>query len=62
MTDAKFVDIVHSDSGFFGTSIECGTVDIYPNSGSRIQPGCKQTFPEDVLGMKHINICKLNIF
>ncbi|KAL0880645.1 hypothetical protein ABMA27_001869 [Loxostege sticticalis] len=41
-TCAKFVDIVHSDPGGYGTSSSAGTVDIWPNyAGSGgTQPGC----------------------
>lgn len=41
-TCAKFVDIVHSDPGGYGTSLPAGTVDFWPNySGpGGVQPGC----------------------
>ncbi|CAG9785427.1 unnamed protein product [Diatraea saccharalis] len=41
-TCARFVDIVHSDPGGYGTSTSSGTVDIWPNyAGSGgTQPGC----------------------
>lgn len=41
-TCAKFVEIIHSDPGGYGTSTPSGTVDIWPNyssTGSK-QPGC----------------------
>lgn len=38
-TDAAFVDIVHTDSGYYGFVSEMGTVDFYPNGGD-LQPGC----------------------
>ncbi|CAG5058859.1 unnamed protein product [Parnassius apollo] len=41
-TDAKFVDIIHTDPGNYGTSKSTGTVDIWPNyyGGNNKQPGC----------------------
>ncbi|KOB65209.1 Vitellogenin, partial [Operophtera brumata] len=40
-TCARFVDIIHSDPGGYGTSTATGTVDIWPNYGSAgPQPGC----------------------
>ncbi|KAI5643376.1 lipase domain-containing protein [Phthorimaea operculella] len=43
-TCAKFVDIIHSDPGGYGTSKPSGTVDIWPNyAGSgTAQPGCPE--------------------
>lgn len=38
--DARFVDVIHTDAGFFGDNHRCGTVDFWPNGGSRFQPGC----------------------
>ncbi|XP_015113488.1 lipase member H-B [Diachasma alloeum] len=37
---ARFVDIIHTDGGFYGAREDTGTVDFYPNGGSRPQPGC----------------------
>ncbi|CAH4037713.1 unnamed protein product [Pieris brassicae] len=40
-TCAKFVDIVHTNSGNYGTTKSVGTVDIWPNySSDGMQPGC----------------------
>ncbi|KAJ8730967.1 hypothetical protein PYW08_002380 [Mythimna loreyi] len=41
-TCAKFVDIIHTDPGGYGSSMSTGTVDIWPNynGGSGTQPGC----------------------
>ena len=43
-TDAKFVDIIHSDAEtpLLGTLKRQGHVDFYPNGGLH-QPGCKKT-------------------
>ncbi|XP_044755151.1 uncharacterized protein LOC123314100 [Coccinella septempunctata] len=37
--DADFVDVYHTDAGFFGFTKPIGHVDFYPNYG-REQPGC----------------------
>ncbi|XP_011314500.1 lipase member H-A-like [Fopius arisanus] len=37
---ARFVDILHTDGGFYGALEDTGTVDFYANGGSRPQPGC----------------------
>jgi len=34
------VDIIHTDYGYYGVNKYTGTVDFFPNNGSRIQPGC----------------------
>lgn len=39
-SDADFVDIVHTDTNFYGQPHATGTADFWPNDGSRIQPGC----------------------
>ncbi|KAI4491879.1 hypothetical protein M0804_003271 [Polistes exclamans] len=44
-TDARFVDIIHADYGFYGTSRTTGTVDFFPNGGHRLQPGCQKGAP-----------------
>lgn len=43
--DAIFVDVVHTDSTFFGSSSELGTVDFWPNAG-RDQPECPPATPD----------------
>lgn len=40
-SDARFVDIIHTDCGFYGNAMNTGTVDFFPNGGKRIQPGCQ---------------------
>ena len=37
--DAKFVDVIHSDGGFFGIPWALGHADFYPNGGVALQPG-----------------------
>ncbi|CAG9853866.1 unnamed protein product [Phyllotreta striolata] len=39
--DAKFVDIIHTDRGVFGSPLNLGHVDFYPNGGESPQPGCE---------------------
>ncbi|XP_077288536.1 phospholipase A1-like [Arctopsyche grandis] len=39
--DAEFVDIIHTDAGFYGAPMVTGTIDFWPNNGARFQPGCK---------------------
>ncbi|KAG5669066.1 hypothetical protein PVAND_016966 [Polypedilum vanderplanki] len=51
-SDAKFVDIVHTDSGFFihnsfGIKQEIGHLDFYLNDGEN-QPSCKNTSISDI--------------
>lgn len=41
-SDAKIVDVTHTDSFVFGYHRSIGTVDFYPNGGHRPQPGCKE--------------------
>uniref|UniRef100_UPI001E1B0074 lipase member I n=1 Tax=Jaculus jaculus TaxID=51337 RepID=UPI001E1B0074 len=41
-TDAKFVDIIHSDAEGLGIQEPLGHIDFYPNGG-KTQPGCPKT-------------------
>ncbi|XP_012138644.2 phospholipase A1 member A-like [Megachile rotundata] len=55
-SDAKFVDIIHTDSGVFGLALPTGSVDFYPNFGHAPQPGCyflSTTSLEQVLCSHH---------
>ncbi|XP_023954017.1 pancreatic lipase-related protein 2-like isoform X2 [Bicyclus anynana] len=38
--DADFVDIIHTDGGWFGAPDRTGHVDFWPNDGTAKQPGC----------------------
>ncbi|XP_034245971.1 lipoprotein lipase-like [Thrips palmi] len=38
--DAVMVDVIHTDAGVSGASSNDGTIDIWPNGGTRPQPGC----------------------
>lgn len=37
---ARFVDILHTDAGFYGALENTGTADFFANGGTRAQPGC----------------------
>ena len=39
-SDARYVDVIHTDAGFYGTDRRGGHTDFYPNGGSH-QPGCR---------------------
>lgn len=40
-TDAKFVDVIHTDGGVFGFPTAIGHADFFPNGGVALQPGCR---------------------
>lgn len=48
-SDAIFVDIIHADAGKTGALRSTGTIDFWPNSGFRSQPGCPYD-PDNCLG------------
>ncbi|KAE8745986.1 hypothetical protein FOCC_FOCC007348, partial [Frankliniella occidentalis] len=48
---AELVEIVHTDAGVFGFNAPCGDVDIWPNGGTAVQPGC---FLELEIGCSHL--------
>lgn len=39
-SDARFVDIIHTNIGVYGLNKSIGSVDFYPNGGGMEQPGC----------------------
>ncbi|XP_011268192.1 lipase member H [Camponotus floridanus] len=43
--DATWIDIIHTDSGGYGTLRHMGTAEYYVNGGTRFQPGCKLGLP-----------------
>lgn len=43
-TDARQVDIIHTDAGFYGQPCATGTADFWPNGGIELQPGCPLPF------------------
>ncbi|XP_035723151.1 pancreatic triacylglycerol lipase-like [Vespa mandarinia] len=40
LTDAIFVDVIHSCGGILGYLEPLGKIDFYPNAGTAVQPGC----------------------
>lgn len=42
-SDGQFVDVIHTNAGFFGTNYSQGHVDFYMNGGTGIQPSCVGT-------------------
>nr|XP_035955907.1 lipase member I isoform X2 [Halichoerus grypus] len=45
-TDAKFVDVIHSDTNGLGIKEPLGHIDFYPNGG-KTQPGCPKSILSD---------------
>jgi hypothetical protein len=52
--DAEMVDIIHTDAWVMGAPVSTGTIDFWPNGGSRVQPPCpaKSNASEDA-GCSH---------
>jgi len=44
-TDAKYVDVIHTDAGMGGTPLLAGHIDFFPNGGES-QPGCLKVSSE----------------
>ncbi len=40
---ARFVDVIHTNGGYFGGSVSTGTVDFWPNGG-QFQQGCQDPY------------------
>lgn len=41
--DAQVVVAVHTDAGSHGFVAPLGTIDLYPNGGTAVQPGCEMS-------------------
>lgn len=55
--DATWIDIIHTDSGGYGTLRHMGTAEYYANGGTR-QPGCERGFPLSTTGENQcLKIC-----
>ncbi|EDO48486.1 predicted protein, partial [Nematostella vectensis] len=54
-SDAEFVDVMHTDMDFAGTSTQSGHIDFYPNGGKN-QPGCRDIAdgPSNALKCDHV--------
>ncbi|CAH1407845.1 unnamed protein product [Nezara viridula] len=50
--DAKFVDIIHTDTKRFGLGGKLGHADFYPNAGIGLQPGCKTCYSLELFNPK----------
>ena len=54
-SDAKVVDVLHTDENEFGIGKSCGTIDFYANGGQgKNQPTCKLYSPLLEVGKEHI--------
>ncbi|XP_067039679.1 inactive pancreatic lipase-related protein 1-like isoform X1 [Acropora muricata] len=55
-TDAKYVDIIHTNAGYIGTADVVGHTDFFPNGGS-VQTGCApdpKDSPVFIVGCNHL--------
>nr|XP_014085763.1 pancreatic lipase-related protein 2 [Bactrocera oleae]XP_036225109.1 pancreatic lipase-related protein 2 [Bactrocera oleae]XP_036225111.1 pancreatic lipase-related protein 2 [Bactrocera oleae] len=52
-TDARFVDIIHTDGGILGNPEAMGHADFYPNGGRALQPGCAR---QEIANNRWLNI------
>ncbi|KAJ3625562.1 hypothetical protein MTP99_016127 [Tenebrio molitor] len=52
-SDAEIVYVIHTDRGKFGYPQACGTVDVFPNDGVAIQPGCPDWARRDIFFCSH---------
>ncbi|XP_067040236.1 pancreatic lipase-related protein 2-like [Acropora muricata] len=50
-TDAKYVDVIHTDMPLYGTPQNVGHIDFYPNGGAD-QPGCNSGLQEILAGKR----------
>jgi hypothetical protein len=50
ISDADFVDVIHTSGGLLGFAKPVGHVDFYPNGGTFVQPGCANVLS---FGKKH---------
>lgn len=41
--DAEFVDVIHTDAGGYGSAVQAGSADFFPNGGKVFQPGCPRS-------------------
>lgn len=39
-SDARMVDVIHTDAWLYGAPVSTGSIDFWPNSGKSLQPGC----------------------
>ena len=52
-TDARFVDVIHTDGGFLGFPWPLGHADFFPNGGVALQPGCAK---QEIAKNRWINV------
>uniref|UniRef100_A0A034WE39 Pancreatic lipase-related protein 2 n=1 Tax=Bactrocera dorsalis TaxID=27457 RepID=A0A034WE39_BACDO len=52
-TDARFVDVIHTDGGILGNPEAMGHADFYPNGGRALQPGCAR---QEIANNRWLNI------